>query len=211
MELIKYKDTKKYGIIPDGEFNTEIHLTVRQSIDNWAMFGGEEGDYMIVRRAIRDIVAVDGFSNVKELTKKHVVNYCAADANTLVGYYMGLGLSVSDAVFRYKTKRANDIRRASEAAELRVNSNAFTFAIIKYLSEDDGQTFIDATRNFVIDFKTIALTGTNYGNSIDGIMDYVESTGSYVNGGLKNYSIVAPYTLEELITDLKKIIVYGEY
>ncbi len=145
------------------------------------------------------------------LTKIKVLKYCATDATTLVGYLMGTGLSQSDAILKYKENRAEDIRMASGAAELRINSTPFTFAIIKYLSEADGQSFIDATRNLVIDFKTIALTGTNYGNVRDGIMDYIESTGGYSAGGLKDFTIETPYELFDLISDLKKIIIHGIY
>ena len=209
MIIVRLKENKEVLVIIESEFDSNIHLELINSVENWKVYGVGKTDYMVIRRAIRDIVSSDGFSNIK--SKQIVAEYCATDPNTLVGYYMGLGLPMEDAIIKYKENRANDIRRASEAAELRVNSNAFTVAIIKYLSEDDGQTFIDATRNFIIDFKTIALTGINYGNSIDGIMDYIESTNNYVNGGLKNYPIVAPYTLTELITDLKEIIVYGNY
>ena len=209
MELIKYKNNKKYGIILDDEFDSNIHLKVKQSIENWDIFTDNKGDYMIIRREIRELVKNIGFENIK--SKDIVLKYCATEPSKLIGYLMGQGYSQLDAINKFKENRAMDIRLASVSAEKRIDSVAFTYSTIKYLSEDDGQTFIDATRNFVIDFKTIALTGTNYGNSIDGIMDYIESTGSYINGGLKNYPINPPYTLEEFITELKNIIIYGHY
>ena len=211
MKLVYVKNEKRYDVISDNEFDVNIHDELPNTVENWYLYGKGKKDYMVIRQAMKDIVADVGFADLKSKGKEYVTEYCAADANSIVGYLMSKGMTQEDAIQQYKHNRAVDIRKAGEAATSRIESPAFTYAVIKYLSEEDGQTFLDAIRNFVIDYKNVALTGTNYGQNIDGIMDYIESTGSYTEGGLKNYTILSPYTLEEFISELKNIIVYGNY
>ncbi|MHA1123750.1 MAG: hypothetical protein ACTSPC_13215, partial [Candidatus Heimdallarchaeota archaeon] len=45
----------------------------------------------------------------------------------------------------------------------------------------------EAINDFKKQFEDYAILGENYDDEHEGIMDYFESTNSYVDGGLKNY------------------------
>lgn len=164
-------------------------------------------DYHKARSEINDLF-VD-FSSLNAKEKQYAAKFCIADDNTCVGYYMGLGYDLTDAMNLHLSNRANDINNAAKSCRYRSESPIVLYSSIKYLTEQDAATFIDAIRTFITDYSTIAHLGLNYGQSREGIMDYIEATNAYLNSGLSVYSIKAPYTYEEFKTELKNYIVYG--
>lgn len=149
------------------------------------------------------------FANLNDKEKYYATHFCMVDDTTCVTYYMGLGKSYEEAMQIHLINRSNDINRAAKSCKYRSESPIVLYLTIKYLTEQDAATFIDAIRTFITDYSTIAHLGLEYGQSREGIMDYVEATNAYLNGGLSVYNIRAPYTYEELKTELKNYIVYG--
>lgn len=177
---------------------------------NWDNIGLEYFDYVFVRDQIKMFVSAMTFNNLSEIDKEVALTYCASDMTTLITYLMMQGYSQQEAIDIYITKRAVDIRNASLSCEKRIKSSEYIKSIISFLPEEYAVQFLDATRNFSIDYQNIALFGTQYGDYRDGIMDYIEGTGSYVGGGLRNYPTYPGLNIENLIILLHNILVKGE-
>jgi len=168
----------------------------------------------------RDTIKVFGsdFDSLTNIGKDGVGVYCATDMNTLIGYYMSLGMSQTQATMFYLDRRVNDVDNAGEAFCDRIAETSFRVVVLIFLGESQSLTFNDACRNFKEDLCSMALLGTGYGDSRDGIMDYIESTGSYTSGGLKSYTMSAEMeavygsqTLarEAMVVQLKNILIEG--
>jgi hypothetical protein len=167
-------------------------------------------DYVLRRNQMKLCSSGVGFATLNTEEKDIVLNNSAEEPMTLIVYIMTRD-QVSQAVAydEYLTIRSIDIRNAANCYGVRIDDSFFTKTIIKYLGMINGEVFLDAIRNFVSDLKDVALLGTEYGNNRDGILDYIESTGSYTDSGLLDYDIETGYTLEGFIEQLKKIIYYG--
>lgn len=169
----------------------------------------------------RDTISLLGsnFSSLTDPSKDIVGIYCAKDINTLIAYYMSQGMSQTDATMYYLERRITDIQHAGQGYCNRINKPILQAYILIFIGESQAIQFNDQLRNYKSDLCSIALVGSMYGDSKEGIMDYIESTGSYSTGGLKNYTMsaemVALYGSQDnarlaLITILKDIIINGK-
>lgn len=164
-------------------------------------------DYHKERNAI--IALFSDFANFNDKEQYYAVKYCMVDDTTCITYFMTAGKSYTEAMHQHLSNRANDINSAAASCRYRAESPIVLYLTIKYLTEQDAATFIDAIRTFITDYSTIAHLGLEYGQSREGIMDYIESTNGYLNGGLSVYNIKEPYTYELFKAELKNYIVYG--
>lgn len=211
-------------------------LTTISEVDQFAF--ASSADYGAVRDKIIEITDSTGFANLSSAEKAIAAEYCASDDNTLVGYYVPTEGSLEAALDKHLSVFASHLEKMREVAKTRINSEKVIIALMKYL-EDRFQidAFTDAIRLFSLDYESKFHKGTLYGDFRDGIMDYIESTGSYVGSGLINYEFspiiiqayldnggaVDPqnptaqelqnaedYTRNLLIKDLKDILIYGK-
>jgi hypothetical protein len=84
------------------------------------------------------------------------------------------------------------------------------YIAVKYLNESDALEFTAAIRGFAQEVREAAHLGSQYGNiDRDGIMDYIEATGSYEGGGLSSFVFENGFTYEDCKTEFKNYIVYG--
>jgi hypothetical protein len=166
-------------------------------------------DYHKERGELKDLATSMGFDNMTEKEKELCAKHCLVDANTLIVYYLGRGLTMEDAVTKYKVRRSIDISLAAKALSTRASSPVVTYIAVKYLNEADASAFSDAIRNFVSDLRESAHLGLAYGQARDGIMDYIEATGSYLGAGLKSYSFENGFTYEQCRDEFKNYLVYG--
>lgn len=180
------------------------------TIGGWAIEGSRHFDYYYIRERIRDIVKATTFNTLSDYDKKIVADYCAADSSDLVPYYMAQdGLSLENATLKYKAKRALDINNAASACNARAESGIVFYIMIKYLSEQDSLQFKNAIHSYLQDYKEAAHLGTQYGISADGIMDYVEATGSHIGAGLSIYTFNTGYTYEQCKDELRNYLIFG--
>jgi hypothetical protein len=202
-QLIKLDTLIEFSEILPAEYTdlTSVEFLDKLNFKNF--------DYHFVRRHMIDLVAEIGFNNLLAEEKVIAARYCAADATTLVGYFMGFGLAVHEAVAKYKVYRSIDITSAAEALSKRADNAVVKYIAVKYMSEAEASAFSDAIRNFITDLRESAHLGLNYNQARDGIMDYIEATGSYVDGGLKSYTFENGYTYDECKEEFKNYIVYG--
>jgi len=181
------------------------------SVTNLDIIGRKLEDYCLIRLILKNMMddTSDPFWSLSTAEKDIICKYCAATDETIVGYYVSKGMTVQEATILHINVRSVDVRTAATCYHTRLMQPEFMATIMMYLGITQGETFMDAVRNFAIDVKDMARIGTNYNNIYDGIMDYIESTGSYVDGGLKNYVISPGLTLEGLVKTIKDIFYYG--
>lgn len=175
-------------------------------------------DYVWERDTLKEI-AYTKWDSLNNQSKDILSERCIVGMDTIVSYYMSKGLSQNDATMKYLNDRIVDVQNAAKCFCDRINNPKLQMYVILFLGEAQASTFNDAVRNFKSDLCSIALLGTQYGDSRDGIMDYIESTGSYTSGGLKSYTMsddmVAAYGSQEgalavLIQILHNLIIKGE-
>jgi hypothetical protein len=191
------------------ELDSELYYDIT-SVMNIHTIGKTLGDYCFIRGRIKELLEPEGsFDLLKEEEKEVVAYYCADTDAIIVGYYMGLGLSYDDAINKFIQMRAVDIKSAADCYYKRLSSSDFISIVIRYLGNDQSEVFLDAIRNFASDVRDVARLGTTYQSNSDGIMDYIESTGSYTDGGLKNYTLATGAVLADFVKDLKDTFYYG--
>jgi len=82
-----------------------------------------------------------------------------------------------------------------------------------YLGQSEGEILLDNIRTFREDIKSDSVLGTEYGNSREGLLDFINSTASYTDAGLKSFFDLsvseehARYTA--LVNSLMNLIYWG--
>lgn len=199
--FVKEKENNNYMWVDSTAYDsiTMINYTTIAYISD---FGNKLKDYVFVRNKIIELCDIVGFSNLKDNAKEVVAQYCAINMDTLVIYYMGKGMSQNDAIIYYLSTRSEQIDKTADSYCNRINSDKMFIQMMMFLGEEQALTFMSAIRNFKQDLCDYALLGTQYGDSKDGLMDFIEQTGSYTNGGSGNFvmsdSMVAVYGSQEL-------------
>jgi len=229
-KFIQYKATEKYAFIDSVDFDSATEYDCTRP-DYIYLFGSKLKDYCYVRDVVEDIIVKQGFYTLKDKSKDAVGVYCTAPMDTLIAYYMGTGLSQMKATIKYINNRDVDVGNAAACyCERMSNTNyriellgdtiSLNGALMLFIGEDQALTLNSALRNFKLDLCSVALLGTQYGDDRDGIMDYLESTGSYVGGGLKSYTmsafVVSIYVTQDLarlalIDAIKQFLILGNY
>ncbi len=188
--FVKAKETNVYSFIDSTEFN-DATMFNHNSISYIADFGTKLKDYCFIRDRVIDLCANIGFANLKSNAKDYVGIYCATDMMALIGYYMTQGMSQFDATKFYLIARDKQITNSAECYCQRLKDPEIFVNLMLFLGQSQALTFNDAVRNFKSDLCEVALLGTEYGDDRDGIMDYIMSTGSYADGGLKTFTMSA--------------------
>lgn len=208
MKLVNLKNSSEFKIIKDEEFDSSIYYD-NSNIVSWDKKGLPISDYTFIRDRIREIVTQVGFNNLKEHEKECVVKYCATTDSEIVTYFVMKGYSVVEAKDLFILKRSEDILKAGESYYKRVKKTEFIAAILKYLGQEQGEQVMTDLRNFMTDIKEIGRLGINYNGTQEGIMDYIEGTGSFVGGGLEQFIYSSPDTIDNLRKTLKDILYFG--
>ncbi len=199
MKLIKIKETNEIKYILDSELNLDIHYDYTNSIFHWG--NNEVTDYVLQRKNIKRITESVDFNILDDEEKEIVISYCATTGESIVGYYMGQGMTQEQAQQQYGYNRIIDIQNAAKCYCVRKNKPELQLNIIFFLGEEQGANLNQALLEFTRQLCDIALLGTSYNDSQDGIMDFIESTGGYTDGGLKAYTytdnVVTKYGSQE--------------
>lgn len=164
------------------------------SIENYHLLGAIAGlDFQQVHGILFMWCLAVGFSNLTLVEQDIIAEYCASDDTTLVTHY-ATTQTAGDLV---SAKIMHSARLGVVVEELTkiANIRAFNPKIKEYVGlyfEDRVQVdlFMAAIRNFLFDYTFKFHLGTQYGDSTDGILDYIERTGGYsgVGQGLDGYT-----------------------
>lgn len=194
--------------IDENEFDSVHYYDISSNI---IWHNQDKFDYIYKRDRIKERTSNIGFDNMDKDEKDMAIEYCAININSSITYLIERdNLTLNEATLKYYDLRCTDIKNAADACSNRINNPIFIKTILLGLGQVNAEIFLDSIRNFIYDYEKVAFFGTNYGNSREGIMDYIEATGIYENSGLSTYEINQPFTYETLKEELINILVKGK-
>ena len=164
-------------------------------------------DYLKEREYLKTLIT--DFSTLTDKEKELSARYCLVDDATIVAYYVGQGLTQAQAITKHLVRRANDINKAKETCYNRSNSSVCKYIVIKHMDESVASQFFADVKQLSDDYAQLAHMGIRFNQGRDGIIDFLEATNSYVDAGLKNYTIKTGYTYEQCIDELVNYFVSG--
>lgn len=161
---------------------TDIH-----TIENLSAYGARANmDFQQIHAAILGIAMATGFEELTLPEKQIVANYCAYDDETLVTFYATVETSgdLEAALEIHADKIGVLVSELQVIAESRISSPFVKVAIMKYLKDRSQiDLFMAAIRNFISDYKFKFHLGVAFGDSTDGLLDYLGNTGGYSEDG----------------------------
>ena len=187
MILVKEIKTNNCLYIKDTDFDNTLHININNSIYYWYICGIT--DYYFRYEKISELVISKGFSNLDDEELEIVTELTTCEDVDAIGYFMTQGLSQLEAIEKLTFNKSKHFRLKGKALYTRLMTDEVKTQIIMFIGKEQGMDLLDAIRSFKEDLKTVGILGTQYGDVRDGVMDYFESTGAYVNGGLKTYEI----------------------
>lgn len=167
-------------------------------------------------RKQRDIYKylIETFTEQSTEIKDAICKFCATNSDAqistvIIPYYVSKGMTFPESISQYRKNRAVDITKAATDCAIYAQSPKIIELLIEFLPFQEVERFVVETIDLVDMYSRFAVFGTNYGNSINGLMDYIDSTGLYNHLGLISFQINPGKTLPELIEKLKDILIEG--
>ena len=231
-KFVKEISTNKYICLSQAEFDVDPSLYVDRSDRPHYLLSHYSECGMTYWQARRKVVALvdsaaNGFNDFNDIDKEALGIFAYGDKDETVSFYeSSKGLSNTDANGLNLIRVSENRALMAIYAKIIAASPKLIQIGVKYLTTifdgelDSSQAFelTDAIKGFRSQYENYAELGSNYGDEYEAIMDYFESTGSYVNSGLKNYTfnplLVAAYGSEEavrlaMISELQDLFVNG--
>lgn len=203
MKLVKEIATNQYLKLSQEDYDANPGLYIDRSDRPvyWLKHFEAAGfSYYQSRHHVKELVdaAVDGIDSFTEYDKDAIIEYSYGDRNKMVTHLVTVhGYTIDTAKGKVALNAANNQAKLAVCAKIISASPKIMSIGTKYLGFIDGtgnydtsQAFLltSAISGFMTEFERFALLGLNYGDEAEGIMDYFESTNSYSEGGLKNYT-----------------------
>lgn len=233
MKLVKEISTNTYLAIDQATYDADPSLYIDRSDRPvyWLNHFEEAGlSYYQSRYFIKELVdnAADDIDSFNEVDKDAIVEYSYGNRNMIVTHLVSVhGYTVDEAKSKIAHNAAENQAKLAVCAK-RISSSPKIMSIgTKYLgfingngNYDTSQAFAltSAISSFMTEFERFARLGLNYGDEAEGVMDYFESTNSYAEGGLKNYTfnpdVVAELGSEDaarlaMISELQDLFLKG--
>jgi len=157
---------------------------------------------------IKDILTTIGtnFNSLDEQTKENVVKFCCISKTGCTNYYSQKGFSNDECEIKYIENKADDLYYLKKCTQFNISSKEFTKILLTYLSYENYEKFIFEIKDLLFLYKNFEIYGKKYGNYVNGIMDFIEDYDIYDNVGLSKYSILNGKTLNNLILELKIVL-----
>ena len=146
------------------------------------------------------------FSTLSDSDKAAVVNMCAVDTNTCVQYYMSKGQTQAQAVATYVNNRGTGIGNMMQVCSNNINDNQLIIILLTYMSQQQAELFLQSTFQLLFNYMQFAVYGKKYGNSIDGLLDYIEDYGDFAGKGLSTYMLNPWLNLSDLVAALVALL-----
>lgn len=183
------------------------------SIKNWYKFGSNcVKDYLSVQREIRNISFKSVWSDLTSEEKDILIElYAFKNDNDAIMYLVTeKGMSESEAqMFILKNWHIHHGNMVQSCRDRWFNVK---FTVGMFLQIPDAEHLFQIAQLLIFSFTDCGIFGKNYGDSSDGIMDFIESTNGYFGKGLKEQGYTLNFgTYEIFISELKKVLVDGIY
>ena len=210
MKFVYDKTSNKYGFISDFKFMADENLYVdATNVGALKLFAYKNGaDYCQVRDCMKGIMQTTALSDLDKACSDFVLKHTnCLSAEAIIGFLMSENeLEYAQAMAKYMDLRVNDIKSAAHCYSARIHSNEFALKLLTHLGQEQAEQFLFHARIPVSDLEQSAILGTQYGNFVSGIMDFIESTGDYTVLGLTQF---ASADSELSKKELKDILYYG--
>lgn len=135
---------------------------------------------------ITEICTDLGFATLTTAEKDIVGIYGATSDDNMIIHYATVYTAgnIIAALDMHADKMGDFVVELQSVATIRINGKYPKVAAMKYF-KDRAQIdlFMSALRNFISDYTFKFHLGTQYGDSTDGILDYIENTGGYNTAG----------------------------
>ena len=236
----KIKSTNQYSVISQSEYDADPTLYIDRT-DRPVYILNHYSDagitYWQARRRIVLLVdaAVNGFDDFNDVDKDALSVFAYGDKDKTITFLMSkYGVDQATAGGMNINRAAINRSKMSVDAKAIFSSPDVLEIGIKYLTVitngefDSSQAFLftESIANFRSGYENYAILGLDYGDDLDGLIDYIAATNGYASGGSKLYtynpSIVAlmpgstePEKIEQarlmFVNDLKNLFVEGNY
>lgn len=179
------------------------------SIENWHKYGKNVGDFMFIKYRIKELLDEKLWVNLTDSEKLICIDYYNYEPSKAIYFLLTSGICTSNNVKEYllikwQTYHNNVLECCKERWE------KGKFIASAYLSYYDSEDLYENARSLIHSYTEIGRFGLNYGDNLDGIMDFIESTNSYQSTGLssKQYTY-NNITENDFIQLVKNCLVYG--
>jgi len=183
-----YED--RYEFISGANFN-ETDYEDANTVTALKLFAyRNNADYCQVRDCLKSIMQSVSLADLHETEADFVIKHTNALApEIIIAYLMQVNEMEADAAQRYYMQlRVADIKSAANCYTKRIHSDEFTMTLLMQLGQQQAEDFLFKARNAISDLQQSAILGTNYGNTVSGIMDFLENTGYYAENGLAQFA-----------------------
>jgi len=208
MKFVYNKTIKKFELISISKFNSDIeNYQVVDNLYGVMNFAVKYCDYRQISCLVSQIMRSQELSQLKKRETEFVLKYSTAiPVEKIIAYFMTSGMTIEQAQGEFLKIRAKAIRNLADCYKERIASVEFTELMISQLGQEQAEQFLVDARIPIQDLERSAVLGTAYENSTSGIMDFIDGTGSYIDGGLSNYTVA---DLELLKKRMKDILYHG--
>lgn len=203
---------KAFKILYSGQTMPVNYVDV-SSISNWSKYGDlVSNDYLVYKNAIKDIVDGVGWTGLTNAEKDLAIQYYAYSnaTNAVIHLMTTKGYTQPQAQYfmleqwhKHHGNLINTCKQRWYYAKL---------VVPMYLNFNDSEDLLNTVEPLVFAYNDMGRLGINYGDKKDGIMDFIESTNTFLDQGLKenNYTLLAG-TWTDFINAMRNVFVEGVY
>lgn len=201
-------------IIINGNESIPEGYTDISSIKTWHNFGiSLVNDYLVCKTEIKKIADKIGFSGCTDEEKILAIKYYSYNTSNpteVVIYLMSQGYSQNEAEF-YLLEQWH-IHHGYLINSCKQRWYYVKLVVTGFLAFVDCEDLLNTVEMLVFSYNDIGRMGWNYGDRMDGIMDYIESTGKFTDNGLKekNYTLRMG-DINTFIYAMKNVLINGVY
>lgn len=183
------------------------------SIVNWYRFGGNcVKDYLAIQREIRNISFASVWDELTTQEKDILIELYAFKDDVEAIIYLMFDKGMSETEARMFILKNWHIHHGNMTQSCRDRWFEVKFTVGMFLPTSSAEHLFQIAQLLIFSFTDCAIFGKNYGDSSDGLMDFIESTNGYVNNGLTEQGYTLNFgTYEIFISELKKVLVNGIY
>lgn len=183
------------------------------SIQNWNRYGLDyAADYGAVKFGISDVFKEKSWSGLTNIEKDICIDYYVYPSEMEAAYYLMTTKGFTQKEAEEHLIKAWHRHHLSFIESCRDRWNYAKYVVLLYLNRSDAEALFFTVKDLINNYVEIGILGTEYEQSVSGIMDYVYSTGSYTTTGLeKSGFTLKKGTWAEFKNELKKVFVNGNY
>jgi hypothetical protein len=196
MKLVKEIATDTYLYIDDSVYSANPSLYIDRSNNPayWDLVVGDVVDFWTAQDNLKNLYLLNGWASFKDEEKDIFIKYGIGDAGTeIIPFLMGKGMTQQEAQVFYLESVAKAVENKQPIARSRADNHRIITIVYSFLDSVEADGLLNAIANFLSLYKEKVYLGTQFGDVSDGLMDFINNTGSYASSsttGLNKYSIM---------------------